>query len=87
MKVLFITRNIIQVLGVCKKIIYGVISNFHELENAEIISWGESQKGLIFFIPRAFLKSFYLLSFKKVDLLSIFLNVFIGIKAKFRAIK
>lgn len=68
MKILFITRKYPPSKGGMEKISYGIINNFPELENAEIISWGKSQKGLIFFIPWAFLKSFYFLSFKKVDI-------------------
>lgn len=69
MKVLFVTRKYPPSIGGMQKIIHGVINNFPELENAEVISWGGSQKGLIFFIPWAFLKSFYLLSFKKVNII------------------
>lgn len=69
MKVLFITRKYPPSVGGMQKISYGVISNFPELKNAEVISWGGSQKGLILFIPWAFLKSFYLLSFKKIDVI------------------
>ncbi|MBL7147249.1 MAG: glycosyltransferase family 4 protein [Nanoarchaeota archaeon] len=68
MKVLFITRKYPPSKGGMEKISYGVISNFPELKNAKIIAWGKSQKGLMFFIPWAFLRSIYLLSFKKVDL-------------------
>lgn len=69
MKTLFITRKYPPNKGGMEKISYGIISNFPELENARIISWGRSQKGLIFFIPWVFLKSFYLLSFKQIDII------------------
>lgn len=67
MKILFITRKHPPSVGGMQKINYGIINNFPELNNAEIIKWGGSQKLLVFFIPWAFLKSFYLLSFKKID--------------------
>lgn len=68
MKVLFITRKYPPSIGGMQKLSHDVIHNFPELKNAEVISWGRSQKGLIFFIPLAFLKSIYLLISKKIDL-------------------
>ena len=68
MNVLFITRKYPPSKGGMEKINHGIISNFPELDNAKIISWGRSQKLIPFFIVWAFLKSFYLLTFKKIDL-------------------
>ncbi|MBU4502348.1 MAG: glycosyltransferase family 4 protein [Nanoarchaeota archaeon] len=69
MKVIFITRKYPPSVGGMQKLSHNVIHNFPELKNAEVISWGRSQKGLIFFIPWAFLKSLYLLISKKIDLI------------------
>jgi len=69
MKVLFVTRKYPPSKGGMEKISYGVISNFPELNNAKVISWGGSQKWLFFFIPWAFLKSCYFLIFKKMDVI------------------
>lgn len=68
MKVLFITRKYPPSKGGMEKISYGLINNFPEFKNAKVISWGKSQKWMIFFIPWAFLKSSYLLALKKIDI-------------------
>lgn len=69
MKVLFITRKYPPSIGGMQKVSFDIINNFPELKNAQIIKWGKSQKGLILFIPWVLLKSFYLLTFKKINII------------------
>lgn len=69
MRTLFITRKYPPSKGGMEKISYGIINNFPDFDMSHVISWGGSQKGLVFFVPWAFLKAFFILFFKKIDII------------------
>lgn len=90
MKLLYITRKYPPMVGGMEQLSYALAKEFSKQTDTTLITWGKSQKYLLYFIFIALIKSVYLIPTKKIDhihigdgLLSplgLLLKIFFGIK-------
>lgn len=69
MKILFITRKFPPTIGGMENAAYELYKHLSEITDVKLIKWGSSNKWLPLVLPYFFLKSCWILSKKKIDII------------------